>query len=108
MSRRSAWTLLTVGTLLLAPLPAGAVHCEGGSRMACVEGVDQSGRAPLALYEAAREALLTARTPAEGRLAVRAMFEAFNPQLSDWRAIYCNVHSPGGFAGFQECMKAAR
>ncbi len=50
---------------LVSTYTAKAAHCDGASHMGCYEGVDQSGRSPGALYDAAAEGLREARTPAE-------------------------------------------
>ncbi len=79
------------------------IFCLGASHMGCYEGIDTSGRSPQALYEAAVEALREAATPAQQELARRAMKDAFNPAVSDQRAVVCN-QAGGGPEQFQRCM----
>jgi hypothetical protein len=71
--------------------------------MSCVEGIDRSGRSPGGLYDAAAEALREAQTPEQAALARKAMKDAFNPVMSDPRAIACNGMG-GGPKAFQACM----
>ena len=98
-------TLLAFGCIAtLGPMNALAAYCMGGSRMACYEGVDASGRSPGALYDAAVEGLREAQTPAQRDLARRAMKDALNPAMSDQRAILCN-QADGDPVKFQQCVK---
>ena len=71
--------------------------------MGCYEGVDQSGRSPGALYDAAAEGFKEARTPFERDLARRAMRDAFKPSMSNPRAVECNK-SLGGAESFAACV----
>jgi len=73
--------------------------------MACYEGIDTSGRTPAALHDAAVEALREARTPADAALARKAMQDAYNPAMSDQRAVICN-QAGGGPEQFKQCMSA--
>jgi hypothetical protein len=95
--------LLAVTALTVMPRAAVAAYCSGGSRMACSEGVDRSGRTPGAMYDAAAEGLREARTPAEKELARRAMRDAFDPSMSDPRAVACN-RNPGPPGSFAACV----
>lgn len=90
--------------LVACPEGVDAAYCAGASHMGCYEGVDRSGRSPGALYDAAAEGLREARTPAERDRARRAMKDAFNPAMSDQRAIEYN-RVGGGPERFQRCMQ---
>jgi hypothetical protein len=102
MALRRSFTIV----LCVAFLPFGnakAEYCQGVSRMACYPGIDNSGRTPGALYDAAAEALREANTPEEKAAAHQAMKDAFNPAMQNQRAVICNktVHSTQDFA---QCM----
>ena len=90
---------------ILLPLhSARAAYCEGASHMGCYEGVDPSGRTPGAMYDAAVEGLKEARTQAERALAQKAMRDAFNPRMSNPRAIEC-YQNPGPNRDFAACVQ---
>ena len=103
---------VVVGSLfiLLAGLTPGvkayAVACSGASHIGCSEGIDQSGRSPGALYDAAVEGLKEARTPGERALARRAMRDALNPKMSNQRAVECN-RNPGASRDYFACVAGA-
>lgn len=93
-------------TLLIGLMPgfqARAVSCSGASHIGCSEGIDQSGRSPGGLYNAAVEGLKEARTPGERALARRAMRDAFDPKMSNQRAVECNGN-PGTDRDFFACV----
>ena len=99
--------ILAFGLLLVTTCWSGhslAAYCEGASGIACYEGVDRSGRSPETLYRFAQLALASATTSEQRDLAIRAMKDAFDPSLSDQRALYCNQRK-GGFDDFQRCMR---
>ena len=75
---------------------AQAVYCENGG---CQEGIDPSGRTPGAMYDAAAEVLKSPKSETQRTLARRAMKDAFNPKMSDPRAIECN--KAGGSVDFR-------
>ena len=102
----AALVLQVANPPLLAMQPAKAAYCSGASHMGCYEGVDPSGRTPGAMYDAAVEGLREARTPAEREVAHRAMRDAFNPTMSDPRAVECNK-SPGPAGSFAACVAGA-
>ena len=82
---------------------ANAAHCDGASHISCHEGIDQSGRSPGALYDAAVEGLRESRMGAERDLARRAMKDAFDPAMSNPRAVECNQASNRN-SSFAVCM----
>lgn len=108
MWQRRAW--LVVISLIAAAMTftvlkpvARAASCDGLSHIGCHDGVDQSGRTPGALYDAAVEGLREARTPSERDLARRAMRDAFDPSMSNPRAVECN-NNPGRAGSFAACV----
>ncbi len=94
-----------LGALMLVSPSVQAAYCAGASHMGCYPGIDGSGRPPMAMYEAAVEGLKEARNPAEAKLAIQAMYDAFNPRAADWRAMYCNGHA-GGPQLYQSCIQS--
>lgn len=102
LSKQHARVCFLAGTALFASHVTRAAFCDGASHIGCHHGVDRSGRSPGALYDAAAEGLREARTPAERALARKAMKDAFDPAMSDQRAVACN-RSPGQ-GSFQQCF----
>lgn len=95
--------LFVLFTLFVSSSEAQGAFCEGASHIGCFEGVDQSGRSPGALYNVAVEGLKEARTMDERALAHRAIKDAFDPKMSNQRAVECN-RNPGAIRDFAACV----
>lgn len=102
-------TRLIFGALLLLTFTttktelASAAYCDGASHIGCYEGVDQSGRSPGGLYDAAVEGLKGAQTESQRALARKAKKDAFDPKMSNQRAVGCN-RNPGAGRDFSACV----